>query len=134
MLEIGNPKQRIDLVLPELWMSILSDFPERKNARLISSVGGSNFHLLCGAGLYRLFSNFLTIKTEVNVRQNQFNREMNLSHFPKLSHTEKRQEYPRVLILTTLKRIKKVWKENATLKRFCERKKEILNKFLMNII
>ncbi len=46
----------MDLVLPELWMSILSDFPKRKNYRVISSMGGSNFHLMCGTGLYYLFS------------------------------------------------------------------------------
>ncbi len=52
---------------------------------------------------------------------------MNLSQFPKLPHTEKRQEYPRVLDEL---RIKKVCKENATLKKPCERKKEIFKKFL----
>jgi hypothetical protein len=101
----------MDLVLPELWMSILSDFPERKNARLISSMCGSYFHLMCDTGLNCLLSYFLTIKIEVNVRQNQLNKEMNLSQFPKLSHTEKRQEYPRVLILTTLKELRRCEKK-----------------------
>jgi hypothetical protein len=48
---------------------------------------------------------------------------MNLSHFPKLSHTEKQQEYPKVYWSYDAQRIKKVCKENATLKRPCERRR-----------
>jgi hypothetical protein len=59
---------------------------------------------------------------------------MNLSQFPKLSHTEKRQEYPRVLILTTLKELRRCGKKMHLLKDPLKEKRQYLKELFMNII